>query len=440
MMKNSRTISKSIGVLALIVLVAVAFLFPGPVTAAKRDYQDGSYNLQGTFKINDLELSETDFELYWVGGFAHTGGKSTLELFPEYDMVLPEIQAPAKDADENAVAAWQEAWLVQADTLWQKVQASGQDPIRTATTSGNTFNMTGLSNGVYLLVGDAQKVKGYDKNARQVQNKDSWWWPRPMLIQVLNGDVTVQTKPASADTSRFIVEKKWSGDEASSDLVRPKTVDFQVFYDGKQVDTQTLPDKDGNWYFTVEGTNKQDDPSKWSFVEVQTDETKANYMPVVTTGKPVIDEEGEWNKVEYTNIYRPSVIISKKMKDVVRIGEQTTVPLVFQLTGLKNGKEVYHQVAGMQYKLDGDKEQEIKVTDIPWDLDELIVKEVYSAGTKAEDSKKSAVASTDKDGNTVYTVSFSDSGDIDRTVGAINKFKRKGDTHEFDKAVGGTTE
>ena len=134
--------------------------------------------------------------------------------------------------------------------------------------------------------------------------------------------------------------------------------------------------------------------------------------------------------IKFTNKYEVVELeLKKTMDSYVDWGKGNNATAVFEITGMKNGKQAYHKKVGMTFDMASGKEGSILVKDIPAGLDSLVVKEVYSANSGTSQAEKTAQAG--EDGN--YTVSFENSPK-DGTYGSgiVNKGKRVENEYRAD--------
>ena len=218
------------------------------------------------YELNGVTLKEpAQFELYKVGNFGHTDeGKVSIDLTPDFatcPISLNDIAPPKKDAPQQDIDNWNNAWLEKARyleqwikaldnkpaTAWEGKLAAGSTP-QTLTENGaaKTFN-----NGIYLLIGYEQREVIGEKDG------EHYWSPVPVLIKVLDKDVTFEI--VSTDTVvktvkrpvayKHVLKKSWN-DKGHEDA-RPESVEVEIKYgitENILSDTVTLS-KDNNWTY-----------------------------------------------------------------------------------------------------------------------------------------------------------------------------------------------
>ena len=418
--------------IALICTLIIAYsMVMGPVHAA-----DGSYTLTGRYapKVGNQEvnLGTTTFTLYKVGGFGRDeAGKATLRLDAKYGGTdLPEYKS-FKDYDTWARDV--------VEPIRGLVAANPPDFQKTTTTGdGGSFSFSGLENGLYLLTGNSQTV---DQGTTSTT-----WHPQPMLVMILNGNVEIETKPVSETVDRYQVTKMWAGDEDVKDLVRPKEITVKVYYgqvgSAELMYTEKLNDAN-NWTFEWD-TNGATDPMMWYCVEELSPEDARNYSISAQENYVIgTNNAGNRKQITLTNTFsRGELEIVKRMDTYVNHSDSVSTSLVFDITGLdKDGKQVFHKVAGMQYELNSAIEQKLDIGNIPRDVETLKVREIYSGNQKPVTAEQTATRTVGADGKTKFTVTFENKhNDVNYGSGVINKYKMevkdgKG-SYKYDKALG----
>ncbi len=244
-MKNLKMVKKvgSLALMLAMVLVMSAKALP-------------AYAAGGTISIKydpAVDLKEpTNFELYKVGTFGHDSeGMTTIDLdsMVAASGVNLNIEVPDTEEEKAEGSEWHKDWLSAASDLanWIKTPAEGKktpDPIWTGQLSKSPEYQQingNFENGVYLLIGDEQRVG------------DQYWAPVPVLIMVLDGDtyfeisnidLKMQTRGV---VHEHTVTKTWQ--DAGYEDNRPESVTIGIYYGGNQVDTVVLSDAN-NWTYT----------------------------------------------------------------------------------------------------------------------------------------------------------------------------------------------
>lgn len=448
--------------LGVILLLALMMFF---VIGAKPSH---AADLTGEYTINagftnvtslpaDDELSPTKFKLYKVGSFVSAGpNEPTVKLDPPYDGM--GIALPL-DVDREQVGdtQWTKEWLFCANSLKTKIPAD-TTPNRSFESSDwvdgkCTFEQKNLENGLYLLVGDSQKVKGYPS-----AGQNSYWWPQPMLVSILNKNVEISLKPMYGSASHLKVTKVWQGIPAElSDLVQLESIDIEIYYQAEENAkkelryTKTLNDSN-NWTFEWDPKPGEGDPSKWTAVEVIDDENtkkefdknfSVSYAPFTQVDHQ--GDDGDYFASTITNKYdRYELEILKTFNAYVDNGEGNSTSLVFELSGYSDDEcteanRVYHKIVGLQVDKSKGDEQILDVKDIPRGLKHLMVKEVDSGNYTPVDAEKEAeLVTSENDPKGTYKVSFENKlSNTTHGSGVINKFKiNKNKAYEFLKSLG----
>lgn len=440
--------------LGVILLLALMMFF---VIGAKPSH---AADLTGEYTINagftnvtslptDDKLKPTQFKLYKVGSFV--SGEPYVELDSPYDEL--GVQLPL-DVDKDS-AEWTKEWLFCANSLKTKIPAD-TNPDKTFKSSewvdGKcTFEQKNLENGLYLLVGDSQKITDYPS-----AGQNSYWWPQPMLVSILNKNVEISLKPMFGSASHLKVTKVWQGIPAElSDLVQLESINIEIYYQAEENAekelryTKTLKD-DNNWTFEWDPEPGEGDPSKWTAVEVIDDENtkkefdknfSVSYAPFTQVDHQ--GDDGDYFASTITNKYdRYELEILKTFNAYVDNGEGNSTSLVFELSGYSDDAKkdrVYHKIVGLQVDKSKGDEQTLDVKDIPRGLKHLMVKEVDSGNYVPKDAEQEAkLVTSENDPKGTYTVSFENK--LDNTThgsGVINKFKiNKNKAYEFLKSLG----
>ena len=416
--------------IALICTLIIAYsMVTGPVHAAD------THSLTGTY---EPKVGSTHFTLYKVGEFGHdAAGKANFKLYDDFkDVKINEAVERLGDKKQDD-ADWQREAV---EPIRGIVAQKGLKPAAEADTdaASGLFKMEGLTNGLYLLTGNSQTI---DEGT-----SSTTWHPLPMLVVILNGDVTIMTKPVSETVDRYQVTKMWAGDEDVKDLVRPKEITVKVYYgqvgSAELMYTEKLNDAN-NWTFEWD-TDGATDPMMWYCVEELSPEDARNYSISAQENYVIgTNNAGNRKQITLTNTFsRGELEIVKRMDTYVNHSDSVSTSLVFDITGLdKDGKQVFHKVAGMQYELNSAIEQKLDIGNIPRDVETLKVREIYSGNQKPVTAEQTATRTVGADGKTKFTVTFENKhNDVNYGSGVINKYKMevkdgKG-SYKYDKALG----
>ena len=444
--------------LALALMVAALFVVSVPAFAAE------NHTVSGTISNLDVDkesqtLPEVDvpsfdgkeFRLYKVGTFGRNDeGKSY--IVSKYD--IADLDLDITQGEDETDAAYTIRWLVEAQKIANHIRASAADPdvdtIKpdyTTTISGNAFSFTGteqnpLDIGVYLLIGDDLVVKGDD-------GKKVVWSPCPMLIQVLNDDVTgigIKTIHTPYNVKEFSILKSW--DDAGHEALRPDTISIKVYYRDAEDGTDKLYKevqlkKSENYTYS----EKNIDSVKASYFFIDEDLESENYRMVELKQDTFNDEERS-QSITFTNKYdRYRLKLLKKMPAFIANGDQATTTFVFEVKGYDEeaegqGKEVYSTRVGLQVE-QGETEKPIEVPDIPRTVKRITVKEIYFGGytPNPSDAQTATVTVTEDEGRE-YSVTFTNTFNTPfYSGGVINRFTRIFDennkpTYEWTKPEG----
>ena len=384
------------------------------------------------------KLEATDFTLYKVGGFSRDkDGNPILVLDPKLDALNLDVDLAIDKKDPE----WTDKWLASAQTIANAIELDetvideDNKDSKTMAKGETKCTFSGLSNGLYLLIGSSQKVTGYP-----TKDVDSYWCPQPMLVQILDGNQKVGVKPIAEVIRKFSLQKRWEGDENVASLVQPKQVTIRILYDGEQVgDPIVLPDENGTWGTTWKAGKGQNDPAKWAVEEVLSDADKANYRWSIE-----YTDTGMQRNYTLTNTYRRHTLeIEKDTPKYLLNNEALSTAVVFELTGKDaQGNQVYHNQVGMA--INGPGKQTLTVSNIPTNIapDGLTVKEIYSGGnydpgTNPQTAKFTPGQGEDAAG--VFSVSFTNSyqDETHYNSGIVNKYKLQEDnSYQIDDRQG----
>ena len=423
--------------LAIPVLVAcllVLWMMPAKAHAA-------DLGIDGTYDNTYEEGVETTFDLYKVASYGRdSAGKSIFVLDSRLGTVPVDVKVDINKDDYTDENKWTEDWLNSANALWLYLKGDDFADLRadikvgdTVTTSGGAFSFDVTSNGLYLLV-EAEKPKVI-KDDPEHDGADTSYWVRPMFVQVLNGRTEIVTKLEESQAKTFTVTKTWE-DTEDTEILRPDSVEVEILFNGDVVETIELS-KDNDWtYQWSTEDEEQFDAGQWECREILDDEASKNYAvephEKEASGAKVFNITNVFSRYElWIHKYTPEYV-QDEGKDKLKLNDFSAV---FQLTGIKGGKEVYHHKAGMQ--IPGPGCQTIYVPNIPRGLDQLLVKEIYAGPNYTpEQPDKGKVAdlilSEDKMMG-IYTVEFKNNynGTTKLDGGIVNRFEKNDGKFEY---------
>ena len=472
-----RRIGKKLGSLML----TLAMVLTMSVTALPVYAAGGAISLTFNPEVADLTGQTFEFNVYKVGAYSHdTTGKSILVVDPAVKSIAgvdlkDEVFSDVENLDGMIDAA---NTIAQYEDKLGTVKVGGPVSI----TVGNTATLATVSeNGIYLIVGDEIKVG------------DNYWSPVPVLVQVLNDNATftfdkahVNAKIKSTPVAHSHNVKKVWNDNNNEKGLRPESLDVEILYGDKVIDTVTLNDAN-NWNFTWNTTesgdktysseqrtkkfNEADFPGEgpytykltaeeaegshtWSAREIFTTDNKLLYnyyiqeaIGVVINEETVGSIESEDGAQEFITIGNTfgtkKLIIDKTLTNFATIGEGMNASVVFEVTGYgeKDGKEVemYHTRTGLVFDKPGT--DSVEVGNIPVNLTRLEVKEVYSTNYKVDGANP--VNATEADG--VYTASFKNTHTPNDnpppyTGSVVNKYSKGSDGKYTYKGQRGLTQ
>lgn len=296
---------KSTAILALLVVAVLCIAF------ACTGRQAFAYEVSGQYSINssmtDVDempagLAATTFHLYKVGHFE--GEDPVFVLDEAYADIPVSIPLDYEKDDFESEDAWTRAWLDSANTMSNYVKEETLVSTFQSAPDGS-FTVSGVENGLYLLKGDSQKITDYP-----TAGQDSYWWPQPMYVKVLNGNVDIGVKPQTELITKLQIVKTWQGDEKVKDTVRPASVTAEIYYDNELRETVALgPSEDPktNWTYEWETAQGENDPSKWTCREVLTESDAENYSVTIseryTGGTADAAKAGCTKHITLTNTY-----------------------------------------------------------------------------------------------------------------------------------------
>ena len=451
-MDKRTTWKKMLGILLTMVLMVPCIVMPAYAADG-----DGPYKITGEYKPNGVTLpAEAEFKLYKVGGFARKADDSSISIL-QLDEAFTKAEPKYTGNIDLGYSAdgkkWKdEDWMNEALTLSNYLADKTFIEPAAATTSDGEFEFSGLSNGLYLLTSkDYQKVsKG--------GNDFTYYAPRPMFIQILNGNQTgISVKAKEENVKDFKVTKTWI--DGDKNALRPTEITVERLYGGDPVDTITLTEKN-DWTYEWESSEKEDKIAKeWTVREVMDEKTAESYYDTVSEN---IDNVNHVKLMNITNTYsRYDLEITKNTAELAKLSDGSNITAVFEIVGYRDGKEVYRTNAGAVID---DKVVKIPVNNIPRNLDEdgLKVTEVYAGGnytvtpagsqtatfvrevpeeTSPDEQAETGEAAEEEaaDANAGhYEVSFTNNlGDTTViSTGVVNKFEKITDGFEIVRRIG----
>ena len=415
--------------LALALMVAALFVVSVPAFAAGTHTVSGSYNEKVPESLNKNEIT---FKLFKVGHF------NGAELELDYSLptgISVDLTISKEKYTKDGVfdeEGWTKDWLSQAKTvavnLPSDVQQVGGGDVKTNEDGSFVFPEQ-VPDGLYLLVSN-------DKPRTAEQDGVIYAWsPQPMLVMVLNADVHLTIKPQQDPYKNFIVKKVWNDDEHKD--ARPKSIQVEIYYDyqiGKDntpVETITLPDEDGNWFYkwdTLDDKYKDKDAGVFWVNEILPDDADKHYSFR-------IDEQTTQEATkEYTitNTYVDySLKLVKKMPQYLFGSEKITTAFAYEIIGEdKAGEQVFHKLIGMS--IDSDKEKDTyELSSLPGGIEKLTVTELYAGGAyrPTGEATKTVEPTMSEDGKTgIYEVEFENKYSIPiYNGGIVNRFTLSND-------------
>ena len=405
--------------LALALMVAALFIVSVPAFAA-----EGPYTVSGNYKekvSEELDPSGITFKLFEVGHFNGPELELNFDL-PEGVEVNLDI---SKDDYVGHEEEWQEIWLEQAQTVADNLP-TGLTSLQGVTDEEGNFTINGtVANGLYLLVSNDEP-----RTAKDTDGKEYVWYPRPMLVMVLNGDVELTVKPLRDPFNKFIVRKVWK--DKNHEDVRPVSIDVEIYYnyvpgeENEPIEVVEL-NKDNSWTYSWNTKDKKYrklGPGQFTVKEVFKDGDGDNYITVQTTP----ESGAEDTKIfEITNTYKTLKIV-KKLPKYLFGSEQITTTFAFRIVGYdEDDNVVYQTLRGASF--DSSKEDdEIEIDQIPWGtIDKIKVTEMYSGGAYKPTGDATQTASWNEK-TEAYEVEFENKYDIPiYNGGVVNRFTLSND-------------
>ena len=452
----------------LSVLLTAALLCP----VQKAYAADGSVTV--SLPPAQIEYFDNDalftFRLYKVGSFEGNALVADPSISESgAGIVLPQPITVKDDVYDNSNSSyWQSSWMESASTMADYIsvcEASKRPPQAGsdhAIKAGQSFIENGLSDGLYLLVGDpvVTKTGAYRR-----------WTPVPMYI-VISTDasrgIADMSDAAVKLSSEPVLEehrvtKLWSGDADIDQSVRPSKISVGIYYDGELKDTVVLSESN-NWTYSWKnsdyGVASDDTSGKWTCIEMY--EPKAgtevsdadaedfrrlrqNYTFTVTTLKTAAGDEaaaadpGDLGKIEMfriTNTFgRRSLKLIKKTDSYVEHSDSANDnnTIVFEINGYNNKNEaVYHTYASVVLKKTDGNIKETLVSGIPADIVKITAREAYTGSltpAAGEEAVKEAVFNA---ATNTFEVTFTNTfGSTTYSGGIVNRYELKSDNSGY---------
>ena len=418
--------------IAMAMLIA-ALVCAGLSAPVGRVYAGGSANV--TLAHIDGLPDGTAFTLniYKVGSWTHAAdGKVVIEL----DSAL------AANAKVDPVLVYEseadaEALLESSNNVGNYIKANSKEftaldtqTVTAADTGGATFS--GLADdGLYIVTGDTTTV---DKKR---------WTPKSVYIDILNSDKSMTLNMIKMESAPIVDEytivKQWVADakyEDNEKAARPASVDVEISYGNKLVDTITLSD-DNNWSYKWKADESESDKvvyiktvgdkeetqtvtdfgndRAWHVTEVA-DELNVRYQATVTD--PSEQLPGTFkieNKFDVTELK-----ITKNLDGYVDAGASSNITVAFRITGKIGDEVVYTNVAGLTFKKGDDLSKTATVTNIPKGLESIEVEEVYAAGYTA---KEKVQTKTEADADGTWKFEFDNTHGPGQGSGVVNRYE-----------------
>lgn len=459
---NTNTLAKSKWprVLAFAVIALVFFIGMGLATSA---HAAGTYSLTVQYNpgVNVSDeyttpampeiFNPTPITVYKVGDHARDSetGKAYFSLAQE---LVPSVKLPTMGKEDEG---WLKEWLKAAETVRSGVMGNGgvvhdaegaEYPKYNATIpvgSDPSVTISSLSPGLYLVVGEGQKYS----EAGEIK----YWYPQPMLVQILQADTTITLKPVIRPAiAKIKINKGWT-DEGKQQY-RPDSIKMHLTYGDDAEGAIDVELKAPKYTAEVNVDPAKDNPLEWTVTE---DDPTGNYQVDLNYAVTSDPKSGE-TTITFTvnNIYnRHTLKLIKDLPIYVQHanGDKVDTVFTFELNGYKLGedgkeqtKPVFHKIVALQFSEAG--QQELEVPEIPRGLSRLEVKELKHVNYKAvavededEDVQdpyvKNAVG-PNNDG--VYTVSFKNDwdGNVHYEGSAINHYKYEKGKYAFDFTKG----
>lgn len=508
-MKRSKTLKRIWSLFLTLAMVLTVSVTALPTYAA-------GGNIRIVYNPQVTGLTSTPYTLYKVATFDHDGdGKAIIALdenftgegIPDLNLIKTAPEGAA-DIDSPDYVAWEKAWLDAAAALANEVSTNTAAAAATKVSDGTLTVQAAAqsigavsSNGIYLLVGEKQRVGNI------------YWWPVPVMFMVLNGDTTfsiaaqndqgqdMRYNEVKMTCKPFIykhtVTKFW--DPESPEETRCD-VRVGIFYgEGENlvdVDTVTLKyDKETvqtyTWYSTEETNGDKitvnyytEDPSGSGVTPKKSFEVSKSSTWLVREMRETADERdalkyyeskimysadgtresetSRWSSdtssqeaISITNTFKKAKLVINKNLESYLDQSLANAMVVFEVTGkVKGAKEpgsteivekvAYHNKVSMPFKGPGTKSITL---DIPVNLDSLVVEEIYAtnyrvdpAGTEKVDVDLSGGETVD--GVTTYTASFKNVYDnkIIYSKGIVNNYENSGDGFKIVTRDDGTVQ
>lgn len=456
-MNCTRNVKRSRILLLAVIAVAVSLAAACSTAVSHAD----TYNLTVTYAPTENIMTDdtyqgdvpatmpvlpepTTINVYRIGDHTwDSDGKATFDLADELD----GITLPPNGSELSE-------WLSRAETIKGKIpegdvfhkdgEAYGSIPSKNITATDLSVSF-GLEPGLYLVTGSSQTVSDYPKTG-----DTTFWYPQPMLVQILQKDTQVNLKPLiSYEAAELSVKKIWEDKEAPVN-VRPESIKVIITYNGEEPKA-LVPAKEGGqtkspielsdekgWSYSWKTTRDMNDPTKWDVEEVMDSSLSNNY-----TFLKERKSAGREVSFTITNTYdRKELELTKALPVYLQHSDQVSTVFVFQLQGYRDGEETpsYEKIVGIEFTEAGTKKTIVE--NIPNDLTSIIVKEISATNYNIDPESAEQEATWDKD-DKIWKVSFKNDKDGTHTYegGVINKFEMNRDEKgnpgiTFKEAIG----
>lgn len=428
MKMNRHKLVKAIWAVVLAAVVAGVGFWPAMSSFADGGNVTVGVNSADAEDAGVPEGTEFKFNLYRIGGF--DGPVFTKE--DPFTQSKADVSMPRPENYSGTQEQWEEAWATAASTLKAEINAKtfGEpDKIKTASytiAAGGNTSVTLPRDGLYLLVGEP------------VITSDGYMWtPTPAFLGMLNGG-SLNTGEINIKLSRrevvfkHMVVKSWEKAEKDpaaqyiEDGVKPSEIKVVIMYGDEEVTRVTLNDgnswthqwksieddteedgtrfeyipidKDGNegTPITIDATEKK----AWSVAEVPGDDesvsednaNKLHYykVDVEDPDTATIDSE-EYDRHRITNtLTTRTLTVRKTIKDFFDADTQN-VTAIFEIKGYKTlenkeKKLIYSNYVGINFGPNDELTKERVLKGIPYDVDTIEAKEIYSGNYEPDES------------------------------------------------------
>lgn len=272
-MKEAQNILKRIVILLLAFLLGVSCMAMTAFASENIEAgREGSLSVH--FGENEIGFSEVAFSIHRVADISEDSIYTLSGDFKQYPVSLEDLDS----SGWRALAQTLDAYAVRDEIAPIMTQQTGSD---------GSFQISGLSTGLYLISGG------------QYVDDGIVYTPEPMLVSIpglsadggWNYSVEVSCKFNQEDTEDSSlsrkVQKVWKDD--GNEEKRPENITVQLLENGNVVDTVVLNQRN-NWEYTW---NDLDGSSKWQVTEADVPDgytvttTQEGAIFVITNTHPV---------------------------------------------------------------------------------------------------------------------------------------------------------